>query len=246
MTVAVVLFTSDLRTHDHPPLHAAVAAADEVVPLFVRDPGIREAGFAVPNRDAFLADCLADLDASLRGLGGRLVLRSGPVATEVCAVAAESGATQVYMAAGVTGYAHRREQRLRDALRRQGVTLRVYEGVVTAVAPGAVTPVAPITTRSSRPTSVSGRTNPCARPCPRHAACVCPTGCAARHCRPARTCPVSRRGCRPEARRRDATGSRAGARPTWHATRKSTTTWPGTRPPGSRPTCTSGASHRSN
>ncbi|MFF1398849.1 cryptochrome/photolyase family protein [Streptomyces sp. NPDC058287] len=140
MTVAVVLFTSDLRTHDHPPLHAAVAAADEVVPLFVRDPGIREAGFAVPNRDAFLADCLADLDASLRGLGGRLVLRSGPVATEVCAVAAESGATQVYMAAGVTGYAHRREQRLRAALRRQGVTLRVYEGVVTAVAPGAVTP----------------------------------------------------------------------------------------------------------
>lgn len=140
MTVAVVLFTSDLRTHDHPPLHAAVAAADEVVPLFVRDPGIREAGFAVPNRDAFLADCLADLDASLRGLGGRLVLRSGPVAPEVCAVAAESGATQVYMAAGVTGYAHCRERRLRDALRRQGVTLRVYEGVVTAVAPGAVTP----------------------------------------------------------------------------------------------------------
>ncbi|MFD0175921.1 deoxyribodipyrimidine photo-lyase, partial [Streptomyces rochei] len=44
MTVAVVLFTSDLRLHDHPPLHAALKAADEVVPLFVLDPGIHAAG----------------------------------------------------------------------------------------------------------------------------------------------------------------------------------------------------------
>ncbi|NED78271.1 deoxyribodipyrimidine photo-lyase, partial [Streptomyces sp. SID9944] len=66
MTVAVVLFTSDLRLHDHPPLRAALAAADEVVPLFVRDPGVHAAGFDVPNRAAFLADCLADLDAALR------------------------------------------------------------------------------------------------------------------------------------------------------------------------------------
>jgi deoxyribodipyrimidine photo-lyase len=35
MTVAVVLFTSDLRLHDHPPPRAALRAADEVVPLFV-------------------------------------------------------------------------------------------------------------------------------------------------------------------------------------------------------------------
>ncbi|MFH9605705.1 deoxyribodipyrimidine photo-lyase, partial [Streptomyces rochei] len=45
MTVAVVLFTSDLRLQDHPPLHAALKAADEVVPLFVLDPGIHAAGF---------------------------------------------------------------------------------------------------------------------------------------------------------------------------------------------------------
>ncbi|WP_228902502.1 deoxyribodipyrimidine photo-lyase, partial [Streptomyces sp. DH1] len=66
MTVAVVLFTSDLRLHDHPPLHAALKAADEVVPLFVLDPGIHAAGFDAPNRRAFLVDCLNDLDASLR------------------------------------------------------------------------------------------------------------------------------------------------------------------------------------
>ncbi|MFE9771939.1 cryptochrome/photolyase family protein [Streptomyces sp. NPDC005931] len=140
MTVAVVLFTSDLRLHDHPPLHAALAAADEVVPLFVRDPGVRAAGFDAPNRRAFLADCLADLDASLRHRGGRLVVRTGPVVREVHALAAECGAAQVHMAAGVTGYAQRREERLRRELAGLGVALRVHDAVITAVAPGAVVP----------------------------------------------------------------------------------------------------------
>jgi deoxyribodipyrimidine photo-lyase len=140
MTVAVVLFTSDLRLQDHPPLRAALAAADEVVPLFVRDPGVHAAGFDAPNRNAFLTDCLTDLDASLRRRGGRLVLRAGPVDREVGAVAAECGAAEVHMAAGVTGFAQRREERLRDRLAERGVALRVHDTVITAVAPGAVTP----------------------------------------------------------------------------------------------------------
>ncbi|WP_406090684.1 cryptochrome/photolyase family protein [Streptomyces sp. NBC_01013] len=140
MTVAVVLFTSDLRLHDHPPLHAALKAADEVVPLFVLDSGIHAAGFDAPNRRGFLADCLNDLDASLRRRGGRLVVRAGPVVREVCAVAAECEATEVHMAAGVTAYADRREERLGEALGASGVALRVHETVITALAPGAVTP----------------------------------------------------------------------------------------------------------
>ncbi|WP_443075680.1 FAD-binding domain-containing protein [Streptomyces sp. TRM 70351] len=71
--VSIVLFTSDLRVHDHPPLHAALARSDAVVPLFVTDSGIHRAGYDAPNRSAFLADCLAGLDASLRARGGRRV-----------------------------------------------------------------------------------------------------------------------------------------------------------------------------
>uniref|UniRef100_UPI0015EFDE5E deoxyribodipyrimidine photo-lyase n=1 Tax=Streptomyces phytophilus TaxID=722715 RepID=UPI0015EFDE5E len=66
MSVAVCLFTSDLRLHDNPALHAAVRAADEVVPLFVADDALARTGFAAPNRRAFLADCLAGLDEGLR------------------------------------------------------------------------------------------------------------------------------------------------------------------------------------
>ncbi|MEV4683053.1 cryptochrome/photolyase family protein [Streptomyces kurssanovii] len=140
MTVAVVLFTSDLRLHDHPPLRAALRAADEVVPLFVLDPAVHHAGFDAPNRRAFLADCLADLDASLHRRGGRLVLRAGPVAREVGAVAAACGALEVHMAAGVTRFAHRREELLREELATRGVRLVAHDAVVTAVAPGAVVP----------------------------------------------------------------------------------------------------------
>ncbi|MEU0370148.1 deoxyribodipyrimidine photo-lyase [Streptomyces sp. NPDC006283] len=140
MTVAVVLFTSDLRLHDHPPLRAALSSADEVVPLFVRDPAVRAAGFDAPNRRAFLADCLTDLDEGLRGRGGRLVVRSGPVAREVGALVTECGAHEVHMSAGVTRYAHRREERLREELTVRGVQLHVHDAVVTAVAPGSVLP----------------------------------------------------------------------------------------------------------
>ncbi|MBW1600532.1 deoxyribodipyrimidine photo-lyase [Streptomyces sp. JJ66] len=139
-TVSIVLFTSDLRVHDHPPLRAALRAADEVVPLFVLDHGVRRAGFDAPNRRAFLADALTGLDDALTRRGGRLVLREGEVVDEVCALARETGAGEVHVAAGVSGYALDREERLRSALPSVGCALRVHDAVVTAVPPGELTP----------------------------------------------------------------------------------------------------------
>ncbi|MEU2284162.1 deoxyribodipyrimidine photo-lyase [Streptomyces sp. NPDC013178] len=142
MSVSVVLFTSDLRLHDHPPLRAALDSAHEVVPLFVRDRAVESAGFAVPNRLAFLADCLRDLDAGLRERGGRLVVRSGDVVEEVGRVAREADAGEVHLAADVSGYAQRRAEGLLRALAAQGVRLHVHEAVTAAVAPGTVRPAA--------------------------------------------------------------------------------------------------------
>ncbi|MFE3379010.1 cryptochrome/photolyase family protein [Streptomyces anulatus] len=140
MSVAVVLFTSDLRLHDNPVLRAALRDADEVVPLFVQDDAVHRAGFDAPNRLAFLADCLADLDAGLRHRGGRLVLRRGEAAAAARRVAEETGAASVHVAAGVSRYAARREERIREALASTGCELRVHDAVVTALAPGRVVP----------------------------------------------------------------------------------------------------------
>lgn len=140
MSVAVLLFTSDLRVHDQPALRAALRDAREVVPLFVLDEGVRAAGFDAPNRRAFLADCLASLDAGLRERGGRLVVRSGDVVARVREVAEETGARRVHVSAGVSGYAARREERLRTELESTGRALDVHDAVITAVPPGQVTP----------------------------------------------------------------------------------------------------------
>ncbi|MFF2862593.1 cryptochrome/photolyase family protein [Streptomyces rubiginosohelvolus] len=139
-SVAVVLFTSDLRLHDNPVLRAALRDADEVVPLFVRDDAVHRAGFDAPNRLAFLADCLADLDAGLRDRDGRLIVRRGETAREVKRVVEETGAESVHIAAGVSGYAAQREERVREALAGTGCELRVHDAVVTALAPGRVVP----------------------------------------------------------------------------------------------------------
>ncbi|MET7650162.1 MULTISPECIES: deoxyribodipyrimidine photo-lyase [unclassified Streptomyces] len=140
MNVSLVLFTADLRLHDHPPLCAALDGARQVVPLFVRDRAVDKAGFAAPNRLAFLADCLRDLDAGLRERGGRLVLRSGDLVEQVCRVAGEADADEVHLAADASAHARRREERLRRALEAEGVRLHVHDAVTTAVDPGVVVP----------------------------------------------------------------------------------------------------------
>jgi deoxyribodipyrimidine photo-lyase len=113
MRTAVVLFTRDLRVHDHPALHEACTTFDAVVPLFVEDDGIRGTRFgASRRRQAFLDDCLADLDGSLRGRGAGLVIRRGDVVAETVRLAREVGAEAVLASGDVSPYARRREARL--------------------------------------------------------------------------------------------------------------------------------------
>lgn len=98
MTVAIALFTADLRIRDNPVLRGAGEPAEQVAPLFVVDDGVRAAGSMTPNRRAFLAGCLTDLDAALRDRGGRLVVRRGDVVRAVCRMAGRTGTAEVHVA----------------------------------------------------------------------------------------------------------------------------------------------------
>jgi deoxyribodipyrimidine photo-lyase len=135
---AIVLFTRDLRVHDHPALAAAVVAADRVVPLFVFDRAVL-ARFGAPNRVAFLLDALGDLDASLRKRGGALVVREGDVVEQVMRVAAESRAQAIFLSEDVSAYAQARELALRTACDSAGRALNVLPGV-TVIPPGDLAP----------------------------------------------------------------------------------------------------------
>ncbi|MGW2995245.1 cryptochrome/photolyase family protein [Streptomyces sp. NPDC001193] len=140
MTVSLVLFTSDLRVHDHPPLRAALEGGGQVVPLFVRDPAVDRAGFSAPNRLAFLADCLADLNQSLQSRGGRLIVRTGELVEQVVTAVRQADADEVHMAAGYSAFARGREARLRQALHAEGRRLYAHEPVSTVLPPGCIAP----------------------------------------------------------------------------------------------------------
>ena len=133
MSVGVVLFTRDLRLHDNPVLWHAVHSHQRVVPVFVLDAAILSGGFNRPNRAAFLADCLRDVDASLRARGAGLIIRGGDVVAETVKLARRVRADAVHVAGDVSGYAQRREQRLTAELECE---LVVHEDALFAVPPG--------------------------------------------------------------------------------------------------------------
>ena len=138
MRTTVVLFTRDLRLHDHPALHEAQRRG-KVVPAFVLDDAILESSYGRPNRVGFLIDSLRDLDASLKSKEARLVIRRGDVVAETMGIAEDAGADALFMSADYSKYARTREQRLGSACEGRGIEFRTFDGV-SVVAPGDVTP----------------------------------------------------------------------------------------------------------
>lgn len=83
----------DLRTHDHPALAAAAANATPVLPVFVFDPS--EGAHCTPAMLRMLHESVAELRATLRGMGSDLAIRVGSPAEELPRLAAAVGAGSV-------------------------------------------------------------------------------------------------------------------------------------------------------
>ena len=134
--VALVVFTRDLRVADHPALTAAQAS--DVVCAFVHDQTLLAGSPIHPLRSRFLAESLADLDASLRRLGLRLEERRGNWVREVMSLALETGASSIHLSDDVTPYAQNRLGRLEKAAGRDIAVCR-HPGL-TVVPPGLLAP----------------------------------------------------------------------------------------------------------
>ena len=119
----LVLFTRDLRVHDHPALYAAWQEGHEVVPLFVLSSVFLGRW---PNRERFLLECLVDLDRSLTMLGGRLFVRRGSVVEQTMAVATASGCSAIFIGGDVGAYAPRRERELETECARARIAFRRF------------------------------------------------------------------------------------------------------------------------
>lgn len=129
MTV-VVWFRDGLRLSDHAALAAAAATKEPVVCLYVLDEesdGVRPRGGA---SRWWLAQSLKSLDASLKPLGQRLVLRKGRAAQVVPEVAQQAKASTVHANRIETRPDRKIEQDVGRALRGLAIAGKSFDGDV--------------------------------------------------------------------------------------------------------------------
>jgi deoxyribodipyrimidine photo-lyase len=124
----IVWFRADLRLADNPALTAAVARGGPVVPVFVWSP--EDEGDWAPGAASrwWLHHSLERLDAALRARGARLILRSGPAAEVIPALAAECRAAAVIWARRYEPEAAATSRAVAVALKRNGVQVHEARG----------------------------------------------------------------------------------------------------------------------
>ncbi|QRN82275.1 deoxyribodipyrimidine photo-lyase [Chloroflexota bacterium] len=103
----------DLRLQDNPALAAAMEGAQTLIPLFILEPEMLSK--AATKRRAFLLSALADLNAQLRALGSRLILRQGPAVDALPALITDLDEARVFAQEDFSPLARERD----DAIARQ-------------------------------------------------------------------------------------------------------------------------------
>jgi len=123
---AILWFRGDLRLQDHAALIAAMEGGRPVVPVYVLDddtPGHWRLGGA---SRWWLHHSLASLGADLARRGAPLVLRRGPAAQVLAALAHEAGATEVHAGHQHEPWARRATDEARTALEAGGAALHLH------------------------------------------------------------------------------------------------------------------------
>jgi len=121
MSASIVWLRNDLRLSDNPALIAGLGSGGAVVPVYVLDEeqnGVRAPGAA---SRWWLHHSLQSLDASLRGIGSRLVLRRGPAERVIAELAAECDASAIYWNRVYDQGSRERDARLKKAFTERGV-----------------------------------------------------------------------------------------------------------------------------
>ncbi|MGG6237379.1 FAD-binding domain-containing protein [Nodosilinea sp. AN01ver1] len=127
MNTTIVWFRRDLRVSDHEPLLRA-ARRGLVVPVFVFDRALLHHPETGSARVAFMLAALNALNADLKALGGRLILRAGDPVEVLPELVKETGADGIYAHTDVERiYGRVRDARLNRALAQQSLKIRWFE-----------------------------------------------------------------------------------------------------------------------
>jgi deoxyribodipyrimidine photo-lyase len=121
MSLAIVWCRRDLRLADNPALHAAAAAHERVLPLYIHAPG--EEGEWAPGGASrwWLHRSLGALGKDVRARGGELHIRQGDSLAVLQDLVTQTGASAVYWNRLYEPASIARDTRVKAALREQGV-----------------------------------------------------------------------------------------------------------------------------
>jgi deoxyribodipyrimidine photo-lyase len=130
----LVWYRSDLRSHDHEPLHRAIQAKPQhILPVYCFDPRqFGQTSFGFPKTGAFraqfLLESLADLRSTLQSLGSDLIIRHGYPEKIIPELAQHLNITAVHYHEEVTSEELAVEDALEKALNAASIELCPFWG----------------------------------------------------------------------------------------------------------------------
>ena len=127
-TCVLVWLRRDLRLDDNPALAAAAATGLPVIPVFVWAPEDEEPFAPGAASRWWLHQSLGRLNEALQGRGARLILRRGPAAEALPALARQVGARRIFCNRVYEPGAMERDRRVATAAAAGGVQMESFNG----------------------------------------------------------------------------------------------------------------------
>jgi deoxyribodipyrimidine photo-lyase len=129
MTTAIHWFRRDFRLADNTALNAALAAHDQVIPVYILSTWEREHRWTGPPRQEFLCGCLDVLAQNLATRGGRLIIRQGVADEELEKLLRESGATAIYFNRDPDPFGRAMEVKIAGMAERAGASVHACQDI---------------------------------------------------------------------------------------------------------------------
>ncbi len=132
MSVSIVWFRRDLRLLDNPAFRAACAGGADVLCVYVHAPEEEASWAPGAASDWWLHHALIALDASLRALGGSLLVLQGETLATLTALAQASGAERIVWNRRYEPAVIARDAAVKQGLRAQGIEAQSFNAALIA------------------------------------------------------------------------------------------------------------------
>jgi len=130
LRTAIVWFRRDLRIDDNPALTAAIESFDCIIPLYLYDPLPEDPWGEGSATRWWLHHSLESLDASLRRLGSRLIIRSGNPLEQLTEILDQTGAQGVFWNRLYTPRETHRDATIKAKLKSRGLHVETFNGAL--------------------------------------------------------------------------------------------------------------------